>query len=267
MNVETIPVGRRKLGAVIRSSGDLITTDDVVSALSVERPAASKLLSRWTEQGWLRRVGRGTYVAAPLDSLGSEHVLTDPWVLVPALYSPGYIGGRTAAEHWDLTEQLFRDIVVMTARPVRRSRELRHGTQFTLHHVPKAHLFATQTVWRGQSRVLVSNLHRTIIDILNTPAVGGGIQHVADCLDAYLRRPDRDDTLLIEYGDRLGNGAVFKRLGFLVERHASSSGLQEACLRRLTQGNAKLDPVLDCTRLVSRWRLWVPPTWLGKDTS
>ena len=32
------------------------------------------------------------------------------------------------------------------------------------------------------------------------------------------KRTDRDDQKLIEYGDRLGNGAVFKRLGFLAEK-------------------------------------------------
>ena len=42
--------------------------------------------------------------------LDSEQVVQDPWILVPALFAPAYIGGRTAAEHWDLTEQIFRDI-------------------------------------------------------------------------------------------------------------------------------------------------------------
>jgi len=53
--------------------------------------------------------------------------------------------------------------------------------------------------------------------MLDDPALGGGIQHVSDCLAAYLKRADRDDARLIGYADRLGNGAVFKRLGFLAE--------------------------------------------------
>ena len=48
------------------------------------------------------------------ESFGAEQVVEDPWILVPALFDPAYIGGRTAAEHWDLTEQIFRDIVVYT---------------------------------------------------------------------------------------------------------------------------------------------------------
>ena len=35
---------------------------------------------------------------------------------------------------------------------------------------------------------------------------------------AYFTSEHRDDRRLVEYGRRLGNQTVFKRLGFLVER-------------------------------------------------
>ncbi len=249
----------------MRAANDVIRINDVVATISVGRTEAAKLLSRWASQGWLRRVGRGAYVPVPLDSLESEHVLADPWVLVPALYAPAYIGGRTAAEHWDLSEQLFRDIVVMTARPVRKREEQRHGALFTLHHVSEKSIFGTKPVWRGATKILVSDVHRTIIDMLNDPSLGGGAQYVSDCTAEYFKRSDRNDELLIEYAERLGNGAIFKRLGFLAEKHSSALELVQSCRGKLTKGNAKLDPALECTRLVSRWRLWVPPSWISKD--
>lgn len=261
MQQDTLPTGRRKLVAVIRAANDVIKIQDVVSKLSVGRSEAAKLLSRWAGQGWLRRVGRGAYVPVPLDSLDSKHVLTDPWVLVPALYAPAYIGGRTAAEHWDLSEQLFRDIVVMTTRPVRKRQQEHHGAKFTLHHVHAKNIFGTKPVWRGSSRILVSDIHRTIIDMLDIPALGGGIQHVADCLEVYLNQPGRNDELLVEYAERLGNGAVFKRLGFLAEQHPGALVLAQKCQARITKGNAKLDPALPCIRLITKWRLWVPSSW------
>jgi predicted transcriptional regulator of viral defense system len=185
--------------------------------------------------------------------------------LVPALFAPAYIGGRTAAEHWDLTEQMFRDIVVLTAQPVRAKVQHRHGAAFELKHIGKKKIFGTKTVWRGQTRIAISDIHRTIIDMLDDPSLGGGIQHAADCLEVYLGRPERRDTKLIEYGERLGNGALFKRLGLLAERIRAGHSLVEPSLERLTKGNAKLDPALGCSRLVSRWRLWVPPSWLRRD--
>ena len=256
-----LPSGRQRLVSAIRTAGDVIRISDVVAALSVGRTDAAKLLSRWARQGWLRRVGSGTYVPASLDSLQSEHVLADPWVLVPALFAPAYIGGWTAAHHWDLTEQLFRDILVMTAQPVREKRQHRHGAEFTLHHIQAAKIFGTKTIWRSHSKIQISDVHRTVVDMLDDPALGGGIQHGADCLTAYLKRPDRDEKTLIEYAERLGNGAIFKRLGFLASQRPEATSLMETCQSRLTKGNSKLDPALKCPRLISKWRLRVPETW------
>lgn len=255
--------GKSRLSDVLRSAGDVVHIEDVEGTLAVPRTRAAKLLSRWASQGWLRRVGPGAYVPVELALLGSEQVVQDPWVLVPALFSPAYVGGRTAAEHWDLTEQIFRDILVYTARPIRKSVVESQGAVFSLKHVKEAHIFGTKTVWRSRTRVQVSDVHRTIVDMLDDPASGGGIQHVADCFEQYMQRKD-DPGALIEYGDRLGNGAVFKRLGFLAERHPRGDLLVDAAKVRLTQGYAKLDPALECSRLITRWRLRVPETWAGR---
>jgi predicted transcriptional regulator of viral defense system len=257
----TLPEGRKRMAALVGGSGDVIGVDDAVRLLGFDRHAAAKVLARWTTQGWLRRVGRGAYVPASLDSLASEHVLTDPWVLIPSLFGPAYVGGRTAAEHWDLTEQIFTDIVVLTTRSLRTRSQQRHGVTFTLKHIDDANLFGTKAVWREHSKVLVSDVHRTVIDMLDDPLLGGGIQQVADCLREYLRRPDRRDDQLVAYAERLGNGAIFKRLGFLVEHDTSAQGLVDACKAHLTKGHAKLDPALDCPRLISRWHLRVPDFW------
>ena len=256
-----LPAGRKRLAQLARIAGDVISIETAARALSMDRADASKALARWTHQGWLRRVGRGKYVPVTLGTLENSFVLDDPWVLVPALFAPAYVGGHTAAEHWDLTEQIFNDIVVMTTRPVREKSQQRHGTTFTLKHIAKSKLFGTKPIWRGQSKTAVSDVHRSIVDMLDDPVIGGGIQHVSDCFSAYLKRADRDDAQLLDYADRLRNGAVFKRLGFLSEIDANGEALVDPCLKRLTKGNAKLDPVLRCPRLATRWRLWVPTLW------
>jgi predicted transcriptional regulator of viral defense system len=260
-----LPRGRSQLRQVLAASGDVIHISDVTKALAVSRTEASKRLARWREQGWLRRVGSGAYVPASIDTLGSERVLDDAWVLVPALFAPGYVAGRTAAEHWDLTEQIFKDIVVVTGQAVRERHQKRQGFDFTLKHLKPEKIFGTKLIWRHNTKVPVSDIHRTIIDMLDDPALGGGIQQVSDCLNVYFKRSDRSDQKLIEYGDQLGNGAVFKRLGFLVERRDDSAALVELCRAKSTAGNAKLDPALDCKRLISRWRLLIPPSWEPGD--
>jgi predicted transcriptional regulator of viral defense system len=261
-----VPQGRSQLVKVLGASGDVVHISDVATALAISRTDAAKRLARWREQGWLSRVGAGAYVPASIDTLGSDRVLDDAWVLIPALFSPGYVAGRTAAEHWDLTEQIFKDIVVITGQAIRQKHQTRQGFEFTLKHLRVDKIFGTKLVWRHHTKVPVSDVHRTVIDMLDDPALGGGIQHVADCLTSYLSRPDRSDQKLIEYGEQLGNGAVFKRLGFLAEQHPDGAKLADLCRDHLTVGNSKLDPALDSKRLVSRWRLLVPQTWTRGDS-
>jgi predicted transcriptional regulator of viral defense system len=252
---------RARLSAVLQTAKDLVTIEDAMKALAVDRHAAVKILARWQHQGWLKRVGRGIYAPIPLDALTTEQVLKDPWVLVPALFAPGYIGGWTAAEHWDLTEQLFRSIFVFTARPFRSKEQTVQGVSFTLRRIPEDALFGIKTLWRGQARVPIADKHRTVVDLLADPATGGGMRHVQRCLRSYLRDPEADANTLIRYAETLGNGAVFKRLGFLVSQTPGNELLAGWCRQRLTQGNAKLDPALPCRRLVKAWRLWIPKTW------
>jgi len=252
---------RARLSAVLQTAKDLVTIEDTMKALETDRPTSAKLLSRWQHQGWLKRVGRGIYAPIPLDALTTEQVLKDPWVLVPALYAPGYVGGWTAAEHWDFTEQLFRSIFVFTTRSFRKKEQTVQGASFTLSRIPEDAMFGTKTLWRGQARVSIADKHRTIIDMLADPATGGGIRHVDQCLQNYLHDPEADADTLIRYGEKLGNGAVFKRLGFLVSRQPGHEQLVEACREHLTQGNAKLDPAHPSKRLVTAWKLWIPKTW------
>lgn len=253
--------GRERLGRILRTSGPLITVADAAKAIEVDRVAAAKLLARWQTQGWLQRVRRGVYAPVPLTATPADQVIDDPWIVVPSLFAPGYVGGASAAHHWGLTEQLFRTIFVCTARPVRGSRQTIQGIPFTIRRMAAAKLFGTQAIWRGRIKVQVSDVHRTLVDILDDPAMGGGIRHVADCLRVYLSRSEANLETLIAYAERLGNGAVFKRLGFLAEHTGSPKELVTACATRLTQGNAKLDPALPSPRLLRRWRLWVPDRW------
>src|ERR1700734_1950553 len=131
----SMPKGRMQLSQVLRGGGEVVSVDDVSGILSIERQAAYKLLARWNDQGWMRRLRRGFYAPVPIAALGQDQVLEDPWVIVPELFGPGCIGGWSAAEHWGLTEQLFRSICVLTARPLREKEQTIEGIAFVLKHV------------------------------------------------------------------------------------------------------------------------------------
>jgi predicted transcriptional regulator of viral defense system len=97
------------------------------------------------------------------------------------------------------------------------------------------------SVWYEEIRLRLADPARTVVDCFDSPRLGGGIRHSADILRAYLA--EHDGGALIEYGDLLGNGAVFKRLGFILDTGPIEMPvLRRACLDRLSTGIALLDP-------------------------
>lgn len=253
---------RERLSAIIRETKGTISVKEATDILSVSPTDAAKMLSRWAKKGWLSRVWRGLYVRVALESRTTDISLEDPWIIVERLFSPCYIGGWSAAEYWDLTEQIFRTVVVLTTQKPRDRAPVIKGTSFMLRTISEKALFGTKPVWKGQVKISVSDPTRTILDMLTDPKLGGGIRPTVDMFLSYLKSENKNIQLLIDYAKRLGNGAVLKRLGFLLERYAPG---QEAaiseCKAQLTKGNTKLDPSLKADRLITRWRLWVPMNW------
>lgn len=254
---------RERLAAILRGTKGTVSVAQASAILGTNSTDAAKMLSRWNKKGWLSRVKRGIYVPVPLEASSADVSLEDPWQIAATLYSPCYIGGWSAAEHWDLTEQLFRTTVVMTQLTPRDRNPVIKGTNFLLCTISEKKMFGLKTVWRGQVKVSVSDPTRTILDMLAEPRLGGGIRSVGDMLANYLHSEAKNLELLIGYADQLGNGAVFKRLGFLLEQHApDEKDIIGQCAQRLTKGNARIDPKQPAERLVSRWRLWVPKGWM-----
>lgn len=250
---------RERLSKLLREGGEVLTIDETARILGLDNDEAAKALARWRNQGWIARIKRGVYVFVPLEARSATQALEDAWILVPELFGPAYVGGWSAAEYWDLTEQIFRDICVFTGRPVAKRDQIIHNISFVVTHAPAALHFGTKPVWKKEKKILISDPAKTIVDMLSDPRAGGGIQHVVDCLQEYLKSKHFNERQLIDYAVKLGNGAVFKRLGFLASRLLGDGHpLALACKPHLSRGNAQIDPTLKGNRLITRWRLFIP---------
>ncbi len=253
---------RQRISAVLRGTKGTVSVGETARILSVGASDAAKMLSRWAKKGWMSRVRQGLYVPVPLESDTAEVTLENPWLVAHQLYSPCYIGGWSAAEYFDLTEQMFSTVMVMTVLRPRKKQPVFRDQAFWIRTVPESAMVGLKPVWQGQVKVMVSDPARTLADMLINPGVGGGIRMVRDMLDRLLETRPESLEQMMAYGDRLGKGTLFKRLGFLLEvLGKGDEAVLAACGKRLTAGNTKLDPKLENTKLVTRWRLWVPENW------
>lgn len=259
---------RSQLSRLLRENPPIVTPGLAANTLGLTQEVAARKLASWSRAGWLARIRRGAYVPVPIESESSDIALEDHWVVATAMFGPCYIGGWSAAEHWGLTEQIFGSLCVMTAKRPRERQLVLRKAKLELHTITQEHFIGLKTVWRGNTRVQVSDPARTLIDMLTNPALGGGIRHVAEMLTNLLRDQPKEVESLISYAAKLGIGSVFKRLGFMLQRdHPDQTGLIEVCRSNLSAGYAKLDPALPADRLVTAWRVWVPASELREVKS
>jgi predicted transcriptional regulator of viral defense system len=243
------------------SKGGLISVEAAATVLRVPATVASARLSRLARSGWAQRVRRGLYLILPLEAEPDKKATNDdPWVLARELFSPCYIGGWSAAEHWGLTEQLFRSTLVVTAAPTRSKEATFMGNDFRLFRVRPSQLInGVVKVWRGAERIAVSSAERTLVDCLCTPELGGGTRHLAQMFREYLEGEKADPDRLLSVAKKSASGAAWKRLGYLAEVLSPDNvTLTTVAARHLSEGLARLDPaVAKRGRLIKRWRLWV----------
>ena len=252
---------RTTLSLLARSAkGGLISAEEAARVLGVTGRVAAARLSRLVAAGWLSRARRGLYLILPLEaSSATATTVEDPWVLAEVLLSPCYIGGWSAAEHWGLTEQIFRSTFVVTAAGARSKSRTLLGAELHIVRVPRKRVTGAAQVWRGPLRVSVSDRERTIVDALVDPAWVGGVRHLIEILAAYRRGPDWSPSKLLLRMKELGRGSAYKRLGFLAEEVLDEQpSLVAACLQAKTTGVIKLDPAVSSRgHMVKRWGLWV----------
>lgn len=275
---------KEKLSAVIRqSSNGFIKAEDVEKALNISKISASQTLSSWAKQGWLQRVYGGIYLPVPMGLDPEDQILDSPWFLAAPIFSKYYIGGLSAANHWGLTEQTFRSSFIFITQPNYPKEMVIQDYKFIVKTISEHKMFGHKPVRVGSGTVEMSNISKTLIDMLDDPSIGGGGKHVFYCFKNFLeeekrrrdrmfrmplRRSIRNQQLapkpnpdlsktLIKYAKKFKNGAVFKRLGFFAEK-LDHQYLIEQCKKNLTTGYSKLDPSSDCDRYISKWNLLIP---------
>lgn len=250
----------RHLLAEIRQNGTSIINNEVVAKQTgLSHAAATQTLLRLQRKGWLQRVKRGQYILVDLAATSSNSVAEDALVLAMDLFSPCYLTGWTAAEHWGMTEQIFNSILVHSATYQRVSEKVTAGVKFVVRRIQPEQIFGTKGIWSSNRKVEMADQHRTIVDILGRPEDGGGAELSYEICKSYLLSPAMNPAVLLDYVARSGNRVVFKRLGFIAERVCpKQTDLIQTCEKNQSKGLSYFDPTGPKKgRIISKWNLRV----------
>ena len=236
-------VERHVLDTMRRLGKAVIRATDLERELGYSRAISNLALSRLAKKGWLQRLKSGIYRIIPLGSESATPMPDDAWSIAMELFSPCYISGWTAAEHWELTEQIFNTTVIFTSQKQRKKDIVIAGLNYRTKSITTKDIFGTKKIWSSNTPIFIADLHRTIIDILDDPEIGGGGRHTLDIVKAYMKHKDVSPETLLQYAEKLEHGAVFKRLGFIAEKimHLPSTFLDKIH-SKINTGVINFDP-------------------------
>lgn len=233
------------------------TTKEFAQFHSLEGTRAAFLLSRFVSQKHLLHLKRGVYLPVSHKGLTPEESFSDPFVVIPAVFPRSYIGGWSMANHWGLTEQLFQNVSVLNEKAVHISEKHVGRYQFFLFKAPLPLSLGIENIWIEGQQISVSNVHRTMVDMIENPRCAGGIQNVIDCAKIYFREFDSLEDFTL-YATSVKKGVFFKRLGYLIEKFFDNGHpLCVLAKTKITKGASPIDSHMKCEKLITRWNLFI----------
>ena len=224
----------------------LFSVQDFARVVHRPRQKVWRVLNFLLEGGWIVRLTKGKYLVVPLEA-GPESAWTEDAVVIAChLASPAAVAYWSACHYWNWTEQVPRTIFVQTTRRVRPQNRKVLGVTYRFVRVLSEKFFGTIERTAGQGKFSVTDREKTLVDALNRPDLCGGIRQVVEML------PEAAEAVRWEkveaYLEKMGSGALYKRLGFLVEMLGERVKVPDRERRlgtwrsRLTGGYALLDP-------------------------
>ena len=201
-----------------------------------------QFLERLQQKGWIRRIRRGQFAVIPLSSGKERTPQLHEYLIAMQLVAPAAIAYWSALNHHGMTEQLPRTVTVATNHPVYRSQRESLGISFRIVSVRPTKFFGIVQDWVNEQPFSITDREKTIIDGLDLPRYIGGVGEIAKALSGSWSQ--LNEAKLREYAGKIGNSAVAKRLGFLME--TLGLGDPEALRKAvpLASGFLLLDPTL-----------------------
>jgi len=229
------------LSSLAEEGKKIFTLSDVTNKLGNSYDNAKVIVNRLVKKKWLVQLAKGKYLIVPLEAGVRGEYTEHEFVIASYLVEQYYIGYWTALNYHGFTEQVPMTVFVVTTKRLRDRTILDIRYRFVSLNKRKFFGFEAEPI--SNNKVNISDKEKTLADCLDHPEYCGGISEAVKSL--WNAREEISIEKLVNYSVKMGNSAILKRLGFLVEllKIDISKKVMEKIRLHLKKGYVVLDPL------------------------
>jgi predicted transcriptional regulator of viral defense system len=227
------------------------------------------LLAYYIRGGRLLRIKRGLFVTVPPgEDLKSYPV--DSFLLAAKITGDAVLAYHTALEFYGKAHSVHESFLYLTGtfpRPLTFRGYRFRGVRFPKKLGDEKRLFCVNAEERSGISIRVTNLERTMVDVLDRPELGGGWEEIWRSLESieFLKLDQ-----VVEYTLLLKNRTTVAKVGFFLEQHREDLMVNDSNLDALRNLRPRKPHYMIRTsrkpgRLVANWNLVVPEEILNRS--
>jgi predicted transcriptional regulator of viral defense system len=256
------------------SQHDVFTVEELDLFLSKEgtgNPNTRKaLLTYYRKQGRILPVRRGLYAVVPFGS-SPDSSPVDLYLLASKMTKDAVLGYHTALEFHGKAYSVYNRLHYLSAQrslPVKfRSYEIRRVSVPQSLIVKGKEMFGVNRHKRSGGELRVSNLERTLVDVLDRPELAGSWEEIWRSLESV---EFFDIEQIVEYVLLLENATIAAKVGFFLEQHKEPLMVDDVHLQPLRKLRPRQPHYLmrgkrKGGRWVKEWNLMVPDEILNQS--
>ena len=239
----------------------VFTHEDYAQSRDGRSPrTVDSLLRKHVQSGRIARVRRGLYVSVPP---GGAAETVDPYLVATNVTEDAAVSHHAALQFHGRTYSLWSQVTFMTRG---HTRTFHFGPMEYVPVRPPAAVAdladmggGIEMLPSGGGLVRVCSGERAMVDVLHTPALGGGWEEIWRSLEMI---EFLDLEAVLAYALRLDSATTAARVGLFLEQHRERLFVEDTHLKRLATHAPKHPRYLDSSRepgrLVHPWNLIVP---------
>lgn len=191
----------------------VFSLQDIIDTLNISPQHARTLASKMVKKQVAERVKPGLFVRIPESIILDKHLYKEDAVLIAVKsFHNAFLSHYTALSFYGLAERYSTQIYVTI--PQHKRDIFYHEILIKFVHVIPQRFFGINTIEYSNEKIQISDLERTILDIINRPNYAGGWSEIIACLKNLEQINWKN---LIKYMKRFENKVLTRRIGYIFD--------------------------------------------------